>query len=1016
MNPTGQTSSEHEYPHQRGEGIVTPDDLRIDLEANPGAYHPHLHAPIRQHLARSAQVAQELETISGDPSGSKPEADQSNEYEFTASDAIEKMKTAEGLDFVMNNRDRFPALDEVYILHRSEELNELDRYVEYYDACLPDIDPQIPIQALYRANLPNLVYLSALADHVKDNRLLIELAKANQLHVLDDFPHSGEFNQDVADVLLEKNYYSSLLAVLDEFPADVVQNIYTELDARKEYGVIARGLKYFPQADQDSIARYIFNPNNEETTRIWESGFTHLDGQILKLLTDTADLRWALEHYNIFDNPDSETFIRTLINAGMADDIIQFGRQFSQSDFFTPELYQQMIDTLSPMYFRYGSHLSFFDGVSGLDFSKPIEEMIKESGDIGSVKSIFTIKPTPIIPGNIVKMALSQSREYDIERARQDFYRPVNWDLWDHEGEWGEEMEDMFYPELPAETEKPEREFDESTAELHITKQNAEFVVDRLYAFSDMSPEILDDLRQLTDRPWLSEYPRDAKSGRIKDEWFGRMSYAQLEGGFSYDSIGHIIRQRIEQGVDATIHDASQWLSEFRMPSTGYDSAAIVRARKASTFDPEAIHVEKLHDQQTEKAFFVSLFSASDELRARLRLSAKPGAALDYFYDPLLRLMYDESIRLNEAGIPVYQTLGFNVYSIYTQVQDRLKDDNTDGLTIGHQKMSPYVHADTKMAQFSKLVLELQDEKSNETPITEHISALKIMGQRRKVYVDDTQDWLARHATSPAARLTKVWGDRPRALLEGVADNARSINAWQSEAAFKDHVELREHNGVLGALKAEYYLGEATRPMRQELIRKMSAFETVVAMEHFHDWQQSREWENKQLPGARMPIHVEEVKAEKPFIFEVFDKDDPRGMTIGIDTGCCMTLGGESTSCIEAGYSKQNAGFVALYAPDGKIMAQSFWYINPEAPTTLVLDNIEANEGRDYTKITSLYTRALEQYIADHPETGITTVHVGEGYTDVTISHLPPAKPVKVPWPNVYTDAKRQRVLISQEK
>lgn len=170
-----------------------------------------------------------------------------------------------------------------------------------------------------------------------------------------------------------------------------------------------------------------------------------------------------------------------------------------------------------------------------------------------------------------------------------------------------------------------------------------------------------------------------------------------------------------------------------------------------------------------------------------------------------------------------------------------------------------------------------------------------------------------------------------------------------------------------------------------------------------------------------MPAQIVEIQTPSGvYKAEILAKDDPRGMTIGVDTGCCMTLQGASRSCIESGYRDKNAGFFALYAPKGGLAAQSYFYVNTDHPNILVLDNIEANQGRDTNKIVEIYKQALSKYLLERFATdrtwNIDTVNLGTGYGDAvksSVLRLPATNPI----PNnlgyrIYSDASDQRLLL----
>ena len=173
---------------------------------------------------------------------------------------------------------------------------------------------------------------------------------------------------------------------------------------------------------------------------------------------------------------------------------------------------------------------------------------------------------------------------------------------------------------------------------------------------------------------------------------------------------------------------------------------------------------------------------------------------------------------------------------------------------------------------------------------------------------------------------------------------------------------------------------------------------------------------------ALQPVPAEEdhfspakVELNSDWTAEVISRNDPRGFTIGVDTGCCMTLDGVSESCIWAGYSDSRYGFM-LFSKNGVVRAQSLMYINPDVDaTTLVMDNIEVNQGTPLPEIQDLYRQAITTMAGNgvFPRDTIRHVTVGTGYVDIDVSGLPevPA-PVPTPLTNIYTDSAVQKVLL----
>ncbi|MBQ6436264.1 hypothetical protein IJJ27_01725, partial [bacterium] len=99
-----------------------------------------------------------------------------------------------------------------------------------------------------------------------------------------------------------------------------------------------------------------------------------------------------------------------------------------------------------------------------------------------------------------------------------------------------------------------------------------------------------------------------------------------------------------------------------------------------------------------------------------------------------------------------------------------------------------------------------------------------------------------------------------------------------------------------------------------------------------------------------------------------------------------------------------------------QLMAQSYFYINPNRPDVVIMDNIEANQGRDFDKILKLYQQFFREYFleqfASNPDWQVRQVNIGEGYTDVNLQDLKSVdEPILNSRDDVYSDAHRQRFL-----
>lgn len=574
-----------------------------------------------------------------------------------------------------------------------------------------------------------------------------------------------------------------------------------------------------------------------------------------------------------------------------------------------------------------------------------------------------------------------------------------------------------------------------------VTPDAAEKVVNQLHKFTDLRADDLDALRQYTCKQWLQECPSEVVDPRTGEKrpvsenainrWFGEMSYTYLKGGFSKASIGKVIRTRVETKVmqngvatpiETSIHDASQWLSEFAIKETAYDAQAILRAREQPGFDPSEIYETRLFDEDTEHEFFPELLYADPALRARLNLGSKAGTAEHLFESPSLQLAY-KAATSDYEGHPLYKHPDFSV-DMLEKVMFAMLDSEFEANGFGHAKEeTSHQYPYDQFVGLTKTVLRgfrADKDRVAGKSISETLRELKAMGAARKNYVQDTQRWLLQNATSPSSRLTKAWKARGLALAQGIADNPTAIEQWQNENGMRIMLRQAEATGELQEMygfTADEVMSEENRYTRETLLGALSAENTLRAMAKIRDWSAERGEEPKVLPPDAVEAAVDVDGKKSAYKLEILPDGDPRGFTIGVETGCCMTIDGESKSCIEAGYALPHAGFLAVYPPGAtKAGAQSFWYVHPDYPDTLVLDNIEANAGRDMAKMADVYRQGLAAYLAAHKETGITKVHVGTGYTHIDLGNAPRVDAVPRLKRVDYTDARKQLLLLDTDK
>jgi hypothetical protein len=265
----------------------------------------------------------------------------------------------------------------------------------------------------------------------------------------------------------------------------------------------------------------------------------------------------------------------------------------------------------------------------------------------------------------------------------------------------------------------------------------------------------------------------------------------------------------------------------------------------------------------------------------------------------------------------------------------------------------------------------------------------------------------------PTERLLASWKSRHFAMGYGAKDNPRDIRMFVAEKGVELHGDEQIITHKSSVTKEEF---EDHRYMFAELGYRYGIEQSFEAIERHILFKRVN---NGQMPEKLLkPKRVYVEESAKGFRVDALAPDDVRGFTIGVDTGCCMTLGGASSSCIWAGYEDERYSFLAVYDDNNKLRAQSLLYLNNvDGRTVLVVDNIEANEGTDLATIANVYRSSLVQMI-DEQGLDVDAIHIGVGYTpDEAIRGLPNANDnVPTPQQGVYTDAHAQKVLWEKPK
>lgn len=488
-----------------------------------------------------------------------------------------------------------------------------------------------------------------------------------------------------------------------------------------------------------------------------------------------------------------------------------------------------------------------------------------------------------------------------------------------------------------------------------------------------------------------------------RHKWCFDNSYIHLDGGWSKNSIGKIIYNRLETGVESGIHDATYWLESFQIPEEGYDMAALKLAKKQGNdeINPDDFKM-KCIDKQEESDFLAQIMSASPEVRSRLKLPNKEQKIQQLFFSP-------ENAAIYQSLLKLYKNEDISYDDLINQVKQERDEFYSEYINNKSGKSSTWrISKDDFNSKVSEVLAKMQETDTNELwtkRVGERMENLYQYGQNREKYIDDATSWLERHSTVANETLTLAFGNRALAIADGEKDSASKLVAWTKLNVIKaiSNSKLPEN------LTKEEVLGKYGN-FTKELVRVYPAETTLDALSKY---------KNIYNPEKIMPANARKLESGgKEYYGEVLSPEDPRGMTIGVDTGCCMTVDGASSTCIKSGYKDKDAGFFALYDGNKKLMAQSYFYINPEQPEVVVMDNIEACQGRDVEKIVDLYKNYFTEYAKEqfgkNPNWQVRQVNIGTGYGEAVkqyVLKLPETEIIKNGH-NVYTDADEDQRLL----
>jgi len=485
----------------------------------------------------------------------------------------------------------------------------------------------------------------------------------------------------------------------------------------------------------------------------------------------------------------------------------------------------------------------------------------------------------------------------------------------------------------------------------------------------------------LIQHQWLNDhslleqemFPFDKNRG-AQEAWCTRNAF-YIPDGWRRKSLGGLILNRLGKGIDPNLHDASFWLAEFELPDQRGGTVYRNRAKELS--------------------LLYALTSVPKE--EQFRVPKNPNKYNDLFSDPAHLALY-------EAMLPLFTSSSIDKTQFNSTVAKLLSDLDSRPEELNRKQIDITKYKDS-LENASLILTEMYRREGEREKIPVLIADLRTLAGERKQAIDEAYNWFMNHSDTPHTLLTFAWQNRSDALANGCEDNPRAIKQWADLNGLRVAYEEMEKNGELPPNFSQQDITKMAG-WASELIRCYDGRKVITELAYIKDHL------NKDYL-----ITPQKIDLGEGWQGEIFQKDDPRGMTIGHDTGCCMTLGGASESCIRAGYNKPPYGFLAL-SRDGKVVAQSFLYTNPDqAPNTLVLDNIEANQGRDMSQVVQRYREFFETYLQDQLRrdygTEFTNVNVGTGYTQVGLDDCPVVSQVFMPNPGIYTDAHSQHLLYS---
>ena len=184
-----------------------------------------------------------------------------------------------------------------------------------------------------------------------------------------------------------------------------------------------------------------------------------------------------------------------------------------------------------------------------------------------------------------------------------------------------------------------------------------------------------------------------------------------------------------------------------------------------------------------------------------------------------------------------------------------------------------------------------------------------------------------------------------------------------------------------------------------------AAFSAGLSQYEFDEYQ--RYWSNIN-DKTHETIPSVGIVQKDGYIMYRLEVSDPRGPILGIFTNCCQHPGGAGASCAIHGQESPDGAFFVVERR-GKIVAQSWAWRRGK---TLCFDSIEVLNKNYMPVVEALYQETANRILG---KLGITACNVGGGYNNVGVSSDWQEVVPVLPPEGVYTDAKTQFVICSDD-